>query len=522
MLVSENLVEIDLELSSGHDPDAGLRHGAEVVVAMVGDVGGLDVEVVSLGVPLQLGIEHGVGTVGNELAVRHVAAHAFLPAEIPAHGEPADNAVRQARHEFMPEILHCNVALDYLLGIVFRLVYVSVAYAEGTHPGVAPEKLRQEKLSAKLHAQIVEVEGCGVVDVVGRIHHPVYHLSPAVIEAFHARLHPAAPVLCCERQRMVVFGLQVAVPFVRGALVVEFREGGQAEALVVGEQHLPSGRWAPGDVDAGIQAEAVVDAGGHACHQAGREGPMAEQDIMFEAEGDRRAVIAAGIDVACAFGGCVLPQVRTQDVLVTQECRDSRLAEGPGDVSAGLEAIDVCAVEVLAEGSAADKLEVVVGALPEELRGEVEAPLRLGADAGHEPTVALVLVGIGGAVEGVGSVALLREAELPVEPQRVVLVVALIEELSLLPGAVGCAAVAPAAAAADAVVCAPQRKGDSCFAFAGAVGATPSCQVDALLAVVARNNVDGAAEALSAIDATGRSLEHFDALDVADADGEVC
>ena len=364
MLVSENLVEIDLELSSGHDPDAGLRHGAEVVVAMVGDVGGLDVEVVSLGVPLQFGIEHGIGTVGNELAVRHVAAHAFLPAEIPAHGEPADNAVRQARHEFMPEILHCHVALDYLLGIVFRLMYVSVAYAEGTHPGVAPEKLRQEKLSAKLHAQIVEVEGSSVVDVVGRIHHPVYHLRAVVVEATEGCAQARCNVLPAEREGVVVLGFEAAVAFMRRAFVVEFGEGGQAEAFVVGKQQLPAGSGSPGYVDAGIEAEAVVDGRSHACHEACRDGPMPQQDVVLDGEGSGGSVVAPR--VKASLRSAIAAKVCAEDVLVAHDCRYCCPAGNPVEVASCLDAEDVRAVEVLAESLTVDELKIIVGTVPKE------------------------------------------------------------------------------------------------------------------------------------------------------------
>ena len=85
-------------------------------------------------------------------------------------------------------------------------------------------------------------------------------------------------------------------------------------------------------------------------------------------------------------------------------------------MAAGLDAIDVCPVEVLAEGGAVYEFEIVEGTVPEDLRREVEASLCLCADAGHEASVALVLVGVAGTVERVGAIAFLRETELPVKP----------------------------------------------------------------------------------------------------------
>ena len=67
-----------------------------------------------------------------------------------------------------------------------------------------------------------------------------------------------------------------------------------------------------------------------------------------------------------------------------------------------------------------------------------------------------------------------------------------------------------------------RQEGDSCLTFRSAEGTASQRKLGAVLPVVLRDDVDGAAETLSAIDATCGAFQHLDALYVADADGEVC
>ena len=170
---------------------------------------------------------------------------------------------------------------------------------------------------------------------------------------------------------------------------------------------------------------------------------------MFEAEGDSRAVVTPSVKTPFCLK--VASKIRTENVLVPQDCRSRRLAKLPIHIAASLDAIDIRPVEVLAKGRVVYQLEVIEGTIPENLWCEVELSLRLSADARHQTLVALVLVGIVGAVERVGSVALPREAELPIDPQSIVLIVALIVELSLLPATIEGTAVASAATATEAI-----------------------------------------------------------------------
>ena len=81
----------------------------------------------------------------------------------------------------------------------------------------------------------------------------------------------------------------------------------------------------------------------------------------------------------------------------------------------------------------------------------MKTALCLCADAGHETLVTLVLVGVIGTIKSIGSVALLRKAELPIKAQSIILVIPLIVELSLPPPTVERSTIAPATTSADAV-----------------------------------------------------------------------
>ena len=206
--------------------------------------------------------------------------------------------MREARHGLMPQILHCHVALDDTLGIVLRLMDVGITHAEGAHPGVVPKELSEGGFALDLHSDVIEVEGSRMKDVVGRIHHPVDHLRASVVEAADGCAQTLCRVLTAKREGVIVFGFQVAIALMGRAFVVKLGEGGQAEALVVGEEQLPAGCGTIGDIDARIEAETMVDGRSHACHHARRNGPMAQQDVVFEAEGDCRPIVVPSIEAS--------------------------------------------------------------------------------------------------------------------------------------------------------------------------------------------------------------------------------
>ena len=254
---------------------------------------------------------------------------------------------------------------------------ICVADAGGLHPGVVLHEFREGRLSLNLHSKVVEVEGSGMVDVIGRIHHPVNHLCATMVEATDGCAQTLCRILSAKREGVVVLGLEAAVSFMGGTLVVEFGEGGQTETFIIGEEKLPARRGSPGDVDTRVEAEAVADAGSTACHEASRERPMRQQHIVLQGERSGGAAVGARVVGSVAartwplhadivLGLKVATEVRAEDVFVANECRDCRPAACPVEVTADLDAKDVRAMEVLAESGVMNQLEVVVGTIPED------------------------------------------------------------------------------------------------------------------------------------------------------------
>ena len=105
-----------------------------------------------------------------------------------------------------------------------------------------------------------------------------------------------------------MLGFQVAIALVSRAFVIEFGKGGQAETFVVGKEQLPAGCGTIGNINPRIEAETMVDGRSHACHEACRDGPMPQQDVVLEAEGDRRTIIVPSIKVP--FWLAITSQIR--------------------------------------------------------------------------------------------------------------------------------------------------------------------------------------------------------------------
>lgn len=69
-----SLLPAEVDTGTSHDPQPGLLHASEVVVAMASDVVGLHVDAVFLLIPHELAVYLGIG---------RVTIHALLPAHRP-------------------------------------------------------------------------------------------------------------------------------------------------------------------------------------------------------------------------------------------------------------------------------------------------------------------------------------------------------------------------------------------------------------------------------------------------------
>ena len=68
---------LQMDARTSHEPQSGLTHAAEVIVAVSGQIVGLQVELISGLAPQQFGID---------LGIRMIAVHAVLPAHIGQRG----------------------------------------------------------------------------------------------------------------------------------------------------------------------------------------------------------------------------------------------------------------------------------------------------------------------------------------------------------------------------------------------------------------------------------------------------
>ena len=112
--------------------------------------------------------------------------------------------------------------------------------------------------------------------------------------------------------------------------------------------------------------------------------------------------------------------------------------------------------------------------------------LRFGTDRKQVTLVSLKLIRVGCTVECVSTIRFLRKAELPVNAQLFIAVVALVENLSLPPVAVGGTSVASPSTTADAVVDTFYAEAESCIRFYAAETTSTtlpsSCLVTMLMA----------------------------------------
>ena len=100
-------LQIDIDGCSSDEPDAWLRHIAEVnIMAVVKQVVGLGKHLIALLIPCQAGVDDGKWPVVVHLtAERGILSHSVLPAKVYAKGEVLTYFGLSFRHELMTQIL---------------------------------------------------------------------------------------------------------------------------------------------------------------------------------------------------------------------------------------------------------------------------------------------------------------------------------------------------------------------------------------------------------------------------------
>ena len=369
----------------------------------------------------------------------------------------------------------------------------------------------------------MEPEVGGVISVGGVVHHPVYHVGAVVVEGFEGGFHVGAGVGSSQSQCAALLGPECGVSLLCGAAIPQVGEGGHAHGFVPRGKDLPPLCRPVGEVDAGIEVEAVVEGGVAGGHEAYRECEVPAYDVVFGIEAQVGAFGAAVIHEA-VFSGYGYPpggvewesQVSAQQALVSHFGSDGGASQGGLHPCVEAEVHHVGAVEVFACCGVSRELEVVGGAHPRDCGLQVECAACLCAEPYVVSACGFPLVGVGGGIEGVGSEVVDGESGLCLKAEAT-FVACLPVGSEVFEVAVLCGSVAAGQGGAEAGV--PLWVNFECLSEAEQCGAVAS-QVELCLClcvgVAPCDDVDGSAEGLCAHGFCGCSFEHFDAFYVAE------
>ena len=423
-----------------------MLHIAEIKVTAVGEIAQIAEELIAIGGPMQLHIEGGVRAVGQERAGLdefgrigavhlHVVAVAVLHPQHPRGAQLGENAVVEGGDELVAEILERIVRLEERPIVLAILPQAGKVEPEAAQRLCVAEQAGEVGRSCDVHPIIVQSEVGGVELVLGVIHHPVEHIGAAVVESGgFDRDATRSMVGGAESEGAVLLGAKLGVAFLRGVLIIEVGEGGQAERSVPRGGESPSGVGTPGHVDAGIETQLLVDARIALRHESERHGPVVEKEIVFHkvahicafgafgVVGNAAVVVAphafcvAAVSLFATDGNPVGGvEVASQIARVNELLSHFRAKSGAACCPIGprveAEVEDIAAIKVLVGGRVAHKLEVVGIAQPRHLGGKVQAAFGFGAHTGQQTMGALPLVGRLGRIEGVGTKIRLGPAE---------------------------------------------------------------------------------------------------------------
>ena len=101
-------------------------------------------------------------------------------------------------------------------------------------------------------------------DIISSVHHPVYHIRTAVIEALQGVVgkHTTKLIvgLGSYLEAVAFLCAHSLITLMGGTLVIKICKGGESEPLVVAGKEAPVAGGGVGEVDARIEAQAVVKA----------------------------------------------------------------------------------------------------------------------------------------------------------------------------------------------------------------------------------------------------------------------
>ena len=457
-------------------------------------------------------------------------------------GEEAPDAVVDADDKLMAQILQrIERPVDRRRRLVV-LMDIGIADAHLLHRTACHQVGRAQRgIQGRSHVvQQADVQRV-ILHRVLRLVHPVDHVRAMGVEGIDHDVDAHAPIARAYAHLVLLLRLEIDISLLGHIAGIEIGVGGQAQRLVVRGVHLPVIIGPVAHVDAGIEAIVAVETRVAVGHHAGRQREAAHDDIMLQEEARVRPSATMVIKALAVPDLLHVGRVegravgRGVDVLLTDVEAYGRPARQPLQVGVDATAIHQQVVIVLAVGRAvlaADELIVVIIPVAIQLGRHLPPVLPVvegQAGRRHEIVGLLILVIVIGAVERVGTVALLIAAGLHrqigqcAQPQP-----ALDEDVAALEVAVVRASVRAVIASADKDGAVGQHPGRRIRAGIGRALGTEGTEGAALHTgreaaagnARPRHDVDRTVEGRRAQDARAGTPEHLYALDIAQGDRE--
>ena len=251
--------------------------------------------------PLQAAVQQGVGTVGPQLVgslvvlVHEIGAGAVLHPQRPRSAQPVPDAMRQRGCKLMAQVLHGIVGLEVRFVVAPMLIDVGVAHLQPAERlPFAPQAIEQQ-LGRERGAVVVQLEVGRMIDVIGRAHHPVYHVRAAVVIGLDLHRGKTPSIVHSYTPSRTFLGTQADIALLGGTLIIQIGKRGQPQRAVPGSIKPPVRTRTETEVHTGVEAKTMVDGGVTLGHHAGRECPLAPHNVVFQKITYVGAVIMLGI-----------------------------------------------------------------------------------------------------------------------------------------------------------------------------------------------------------------------------------
>ena len=219
-----------------------------------------------------------------------------MQTEHPRSVQTRVNAVVERGHKLMAQIFQGIVRFEISHSIFALLREVGIVKTQAANGLIFTQHLGTIYHHTGRNTVGVELEIRGVEFVLGIIHHPVHHVEPVVVERKHIHRHPLGRTKRGAQTESTIFlGAQIGVAFLRGTLVEEIGESGQAQRFVPRGIEFPVGRGTISYIHPRIEAEFLPKSTVALCQETERNRPVLEQNVVFGKETHVGAIHRFGI-----------------------------------------------------------------------------------------------------------------------------------------------------------------------------------------------------------------------------------